>query len=104
MTKRVVIENAICVYFGKKIASGQAVYTMSIDFTCYLTVSGKDHRAVEEVTGDILAEDGDRYEYDLCEHCYWALKDFIQKGLKKQRQKRSRLLHANNGSVGSLAA
>lgn len=45
MTKRVVIENAKCDCCGKKIAPGQAVYTMSIDFTSYLTVSGKDHRA-----------------------------------------------------------
>lgn len=43
MTKRVVIENAKCDCCGKKIAPGQAVYTMSIDFTSYLTVSGKDH-------------------------------------------------------------
>jgi hypothetical protein len=41
MTKRVVIENAKCDCCGKKIAPGQAVYTMSIDFTSYLTVSGK---------------------------------------------------------------
>lgn len=108
MTKRVVIENAKCDCCGKKIAPGQAVYTMSIDFNSYLTVSGKDHRAVEEVTGDVLAEDGDTYEYDLCEDCYWCLKDFIQKGLKQQqhRQRRdsSRLLHTNNGSIDSLAA
>jgi hypothetical protein len=85
MTKRVVIENAKCNCCGKKIAPGQAVYTMSIDFTSYLTVRGKDYRAVEEVTGDVLAEDGDTYEYDLCEDCYWRLKDFIQKGLKQQQ-------------------
>ena len=107
MTKRVVIENAKCDCCGKKIAPGQAVYTMSIDFTSYLTVSGKDHRAVEEVTGDVLAEDGDTYEYDLCEDCYWRLKDFIQKGLKQQQHRQrtdsSRLLHTNNGSIDSLA-
>ena len=108
MTKGiVVIENTKCDYCEKEIAPGEGVYTMSIDFTCYLTISGKDHRAVEEVTGDVLAEDGDTYEYDLCEDCYWHLKDFIQKGLKQQqhlhRRDSSRLLHTNNGSIDPLA-
>ncbi len=86
MTKSVVIENAKCDYCEKEIAPGQPVYTMSIDFTCYLAVSGKDRRAVEEVTGGTLAEDaGDTFEYDLCNECYWRLKDFIQKGLRKQQ-------------------
>jgi hypothetical protein len=102
----IVIENTKCDYCEKEIAPGEGVYTMSIDFTCYLTISGKDHRAVEEVTGDILAEDGgDTFEYELCEHCYWGLKDFMQKGLKQQRQRRKRLSNNSNGSVfGSLAA
>ena len=99
MTKKVVIENAKCEYCEKEIAPGQAVYTMSIDFTSYLTVSGKDRRAVEEVTGDTLAKDGDTYEYDLCENCYWRLKDFIHKGLKNQQQKRRGLSTNNNGFV-----
>jgi hypothetical protein len=81
----VVIENAKCDYCDKRIDTAEKLYTMSIDFNSYLTVSGKDSRAVEEVTGEVLAEDGDTYEYDLCENCYWSLKYFIQKGLKKQQ-------------------
>jgi hypothetical protein len=83
---------------------------MSIDFNSYLTISGKDHRAVEEVTGDVLAEeDGDTFEYDLCERCYWALKDFIQKGLRKlhlPQDRRRRLSHNNSDGFksSSLAA
>ena len=83
---------------------------MSIDFNSYLTIGTKDHIAVEEVTGDVLAEeDGDTFEYDLCERCYWALKDFIQKGLRKRQlrqDRRRRLSHNNsNGSQStSLAA
>jgi hypothetical protein len=103
MTKRVVIENAKCDYCEKEIAPGQPVYTMSIDFTSYLTVSGKDRRAIEEVTGDTLAKDGDTYEYDLCEDCYWRLKDFIHKGLKNQQDKRRGLSTNNNNSSVLLA-
>lgn len=99
MTKRVVIENARCDYCEKEIAPGQPVYTMSIDFTCYLAVSGKDRRAIEEVTGDTLAKDGDAYEYDLCDDCYWRLKEFIQKGLKNQQNRRRKLSANNNSSV-----
>jgi hypothetical protein len=99
MTKRVVIENARCDYCEKEIAAGQPVYTMSIDFTCYLAVSGKDRRAVEEVTGDTLAKDGDAYEYDLCDDCYWRLKEFIQKGSKNQQNRRRKLSANNNSSV-----
>ncbi len=98
MTKRIVIENAKCDYCGKQIAPGQTIYIMSIDFTSYLTVSGKDHRAVEEVTGDILAEGSDTYEYDLCQECYWRLKDFIQKGLKNQQHRRKRFSKNNNNN------
>jgi hypothetical protein len=78
---------------------------MSIDFTSYLTIAPQDHIAVQEVTGDTLSKDGDTYSYDLCEHCYWSLKEFIQKGLEKQRrlQRRGRrLLNTNSSSfVGS---
>jgi len=86
--KIVVIEYAKCDYCEKEIAPGEQLHTMSIDFNSYLTVSEKDHRAVEEVTGDILSEEdgSDTFEYELCERCYWSLKEFIQKGLKKQNK------------------
>jgi hypothetical protein len=101
MTKRVAIENASCDYCEEEIAPGQPVYTMSIDFTCYLALSGKDHRAVEEFTGGVLAKDDDKFESDLCEDCYWRLKNFIQEGLKNQQLKRRRLSthNKNNSSV-----
>ena len=95
MTKRVTIENASCDYCEKEIAPGQPVYTMSIDFACYLALSGKDHEAVEEFTGDVLAKDDDKFESDSCEDCYWRLKNFIQEGLKNQQLKR-RGLSTNN--------
>jgi hypothetical protein len=112
--KIVVIEHAKCDYCEKEIAPGERLYTMSIDFNSYLTVGSKDHMAVEEVTEDVLAEGGDTYSYELCERCYWALKDFIQKGLRKKerpqqyRQNRRRGTLPRDGNntngFGSLAA
>ncbi len=80
-----------------------------------MTIGTKDHIAVEEITEDVLAEEnGDTFEYDLCERCYWALKDFIQKGLRKKerpqqyRQNRRRGTLSRDGNntngFGSLAA
>jgi hypothetical protein len=104
--KIVVIEYAKCDYCEKVIAPGEPLHIMSIDFNSYLTIGTKDQIAVEEVTEDVLAEeDGDTYDYDLCERCYWALKDFIQKGLRKRhlRQDRRRRL-SNNTSNGSQSS
>jgi hypothetical protein len=104
MTKRVAIENASCDYCEKEIAPGQPVYTMSIDFACYLAVSEKDNRAVEEFTGDVLAKNDDKFESDLCEDCYWRLKNFIQEGLKnQQRNRRGLSTHNKNNSSVFLA-
>jgi hypothetical protein len=81
MTKTIAIESAKCNYCEKEIASGEKVYAMSIDFSNYLIVGGKDHTSLEEVTGDNLSKDGSIFAYDLCEDCFWSLKEFIQKGL-----------------------
>jgi hypothetical protein len=89
MTKRVTIENASCDYCEKEIAPG------------HLALSGKDHKAVEEFTGDVLAKDDDKFESDSCEDCYWRLKNFIQEGLKNQQLKR-RALSTNNKHNSSV--
>jgi hypothetical protein len=107
----VIINNAKCDYCGNEITPENGFFTMSIDFTSYLTIAPQDHIAVQEVTGDTLSKDGDTYSYELCEHCYWSLKEFIQKGLEKQRRRQGgggggvRLLDTNNSSfIGSSSA
>lgn len=90
MTKKIAIENAKCDYCEKEIAPGEGVYAMSIGFSSYLTVGGKDHIAMEEVTGDNLAKGGSTFAYDLCNDCYWRLKEFIQKGLFEAAAKKKK--------------